>query len=118
MTTIADRLYLLPRPERAIMLAWAHYGVPVATLGALAGLDRQKMLRRIERIADSLVRGDYLRCLRVQAFLSRHDLELAASYFRDGRTIAAIAAETGSNTTSIQRRIAAIRRLAGIAGYR
>lgn len=113
---LRSRIHLLSGRDRLLMTMYLDRGNSIRQLARLIGVDDTILARKIRRLAERLLDGQYIDCLRNRNRFTTVEMAIARDYFLTGLSIKRIAAEHGftyyrtrETIRKIQRLIAAIR---------
>ncbi|MBW8002515.1 MAG: transposase family protein [Planctomycetes bacterium] len=91
--TLRNRVSLLVGTDRLIMTMHLSNGNSYRQLARLIGVNEANIARRIRKITERLIEGEYIECLKNRDKLTKTQMAIARDYFLTGLSQKAIAAK-------------------------
>jgi predicted DNA-binding protein YlxM (UPF0122 family) len=88
---IRQRLSMLSGEEKVLMTMYWENGNSLRQISKLAGLNRRSIARRIHKITERLMEGEYIDCLRYRNKFTHSEMTIAKDYFLRGISMKKIA---------------------------
>jgi hypothetical protein len=88
---LLNRLSMLSGEDKLLMTMYWENGISLRQISRLAGEDRRRIARRIHKITERLMEGEYITCLRYRDRFTVLELAVAKEYFLMGLSIKIIA---------------------------
>lgn len=88
---LLNRLSMLSGEDKLLMTMYWENGISLRQISRLAGEDRRRIARRIHKITERLMGGEYITCLRYRDRFTVLELAVAKEYFLMGLSIKTIA---------------------------
>ena len=89
---LRNRINLLEGLEKVLMKMYLENGNSVRQMARLTGVSETTMARRIRKMTERLMDGQYVKCLRRRSEFTKTELAIAKDYFLMGISIRRIAA--------------------------
>ncbi len=88
---IRQRLSMLSGEERLLMTMYWENGNSLRQISKLAGISRAVLARRINRLTERLMEGQFIDCLRYHDKFTHSEMTIAKDYFLLGKSMKKIA---------------------------
>ncbi|MHC4132303.1 MAG: hypothetical protein ACYSSP_05190 [Planctomycetota bacterium] len=92
---LRSRLGLLGGRDKALLKMYLENGNTFRQLAQLAGVNEATIARRIYKLIQRLLDGEYITCLRNRMLFSRREMKVAKDYFLLGLSMRKIASKQG-----------------------
>ncbi len=99
---LRSRVSLLSGRDRVLMTMYIENGNSFRQMARLVGVAEETIARRIRRMTERLMKGEYVMCLRKRDELGRGEMEIAKDYFLTGLSIKKIARKRSETYYSIR----------------
>ena len=108
---LRSRVNLLVGKDKVLMKMYLENGNSFRQMAKLAGVNEACIARRIHKVTQRLINGEYILCLRNRDKLSDDQMNIARDYFLKGLALRKIAKRRGVSYHRIRQSIRAIQRL-------
>ena len=88
---LRSRVGLLTGEDRVLMTMYIKNGNSFRQMSRLSGVNEARIARRIHKVTERLMNGEYITCLRSRDKLSKGELDIAKDYLLAGLSIRKIA---------------------------
>jgi len=85
------RLSLLSGKDKLLMTMYWEKGISLRQISRLAGISRATIARRIHKLTERLMEGEYIACLRNSNRFTKTEMAIAKDYFLPGLSVKKIA---------------------------
>ena len=90
---LTRRICLLTGTDRILMTMYLVNGNTFYQMAKLSGISQSSIARRIHKVTNKLIDGEYIICLRNRDYFDENELRIARDYFLIGKSIRQIAAK-------------------------
>lgn len=108
---LRNRINLLEGLEKVLMKMYLENGNSVWQMARLTGVSETTMARRIRKMTERLMDGQYVNCLRRRSEFTKTELAIAKDYFLMGISMRRIAANRRSTYYFVRKTLRKIRDL-------
>jgi predicted DNA-binding protein YlxM (UPF0122 family) len=88
---LRSRVGLLSGEDRMLMTMYIENGNSFRQMARLAGVNEARIARRIHKVTERLMNGEYITCLRGHGKFSKGELDIAKDYLLTGLSMKKIA---------------------------
>jgi len=88
---LRSRLDMLSGEDKLLMTMYWENGNSLRQIGRLAGISRISLARRINKLTERLMEGQYITCLRNRNRFTKREMAIAKDYFMLGMSMKKIA---------------------------
>lgn len=88
---LRSRMGLLKGKDKLLMTMYIDNGNSFRQMARLVGVNEARIARRIHKVTERLLTGEYITCLRSRDNLDKVEIGIAKDYFVDGLSIKRIA---------------------------
>lgn len=106
---LRDRVKLLAGKDKVLMTMYLKNGNSCRQMARLAGVNQANIGRRIRKIAQKLIDGEYIRCLQNRKKLTGFEMVVAKDHFLRGLSIKQIAVNRGRSYYGLRKIVKQIR---------
>ncbi|UCE27442.1 MAG: hypothetical protein JSW52_01430 [Candidatus Coatesbacteria bacterium] len=106
---LSNRINLLEGVEKVLMKMYLENGSSVRQMARLTGVSETTMARRIRKMTERLMDGQYINCLRCRSEFTKTELAIAKDYFLMGISMRRIAANRRSTYYFVRETLKKIR---------
>lgn len=106
---LRNRINLLEGMEKVLMKMYLENGSSVRQMARLTGVSETTMARRIRKMTERLMDGQYINCLRCRSEFTKTELAIAKDYFLMGISMRRIAANRRSTYYFVRETLKKIR---------
>lgn len=93
---LRSRVGLLTGKDKVLMTMYIENGNSFRQMARLAGVNEMCIARRIYKVTERLMKGEYITCLRSRDKLNRRELGIAKDYLVTGLSMKKIARKRGA----------------------
>jgi predicted DNA-binding protein YlxM (UPF0122 family) len=108
---LRSRVGLLTGRDKALMTMYIENGSSFGQMARLAGVNQASVARRIYKITQRLMNGEYITCLRNRDKFNKGELDIAKDYFLDGLSIKKIAKKRDFTYYCVRKALKKIQRI-------
>ena len=108
---LRSRVDLLAGRDKILMTMYLENGNSFRQMAWLTGVNEASIARRIHKITERLIDGEYITCLRSRDKFSREELDIAKDYFLLGLSIKKIAIKRDLTYYTVRQTVKKIQRL-------
>jgi predicted DNA-binding protein YlxM (UPF0122 family) len=113
---LRSRVGLLTGKDKVLMTMYLDNGNSFRQMARLAGINEARIARRIHKVTERLVNGEYITCLRNRNKFDKVELDIAKDYFLDGLPIRRIATKRDVTYYGVRKTLKKIQGIVKIAG--
>jgi len=95
MNLLRSRVELLEGEDRALLTMYLDNGTTFRQIAKVAGVNEATVARRIYKLIQRLLDGDYVACLRNRQMFTCQEMSVARRYFLKGESMRTIATREG-----------------------
>jgi predicted DNA-binding protein YlxM (UPF0122 family) len=88
---LRSRMGLLKGKDKLLMTMYIENGNSFRQMARLVGVNEARIARKIHKVTERLITGEYITCLRNSDKLDKGEIDIAKHYFLDGLSIKKIA---------------------------
>jgi DNA-directed RNA polymerase specialized sigma subunit len=92
---LRSRVELLGGKDKVLLKMYLENGNTFRQMAQLAGVNEATIARRVYRLIQRLLDGEYITCLRNRSLFSAREMKVAKDYFLRGESMRKIAAKRG-----------------------
>lgn len=108
---LRSRLCMLSGEEELLMTMYWENGISLWQISRLAGVSWVRIARRINKLTEKLMDGQYITCLRNSSRFTKREMAIAKDYFLLGISMRKIAAKHHWSYYRVRKTILKIQRL-------
>ena len=108
---LRSRLNLLDGKDKVLMVMHMENGNSFRQIARLLGVSEARIARRIHRLTERLIEGEYIACLRNRDRFSELQMAIAKDYFLTGLSMERIAVERHSSRYRVRQTLKEIQSL-------
>ena len=108
---LRNRVSLLVGKDKLIMTMFLSNGNTYRQLAQLTGINEANIARKIHKITERLIEGEYIQCLKNRDKLTRTQMAIARDYFLTGLSQRAIAAKRHTSAYKVRKNILKIQQI-------
>lgn len=108
---LRNRVSLLVGKDKLIMTMFLSNGNTYRQLAQLTGINEANIARKIHKITEKLIEGEYIQCLKNRDKLTRTQMAIARDYFLTGLSQKAIAAKRHMSSYNVRKNILKIQQI-------
>jgi len=112
---LRSRVGLLTGEDRVLMTMYIENGNSFRQMARLVGVDEARIARRIHKVAERLINGEYIMCLRNQDRFESGEMDIARDYFLLGLSMKKIARRRGTTCYCVRKTLKKIQRVIKMA---
>jgi predicted DNA-binding protein YlxM (UPF0122 family) len=90
---LSQRVSLLTGKNKVLMTMYLKNGNTFYQMAKLSGVDQSTIARRIYRLSNRLINGQYIECLKNRQLFTAVEMNIAKDYYLDGLSIKRITAK-------------------------
>ncbi len=108
---LRSRLSMLSGEDKLLMTMYWENGNSLRQISKLAGISRAVLARRINKLTERLMEGQYITCLRNRNRFTKREMAIAKDYFMLGMSMKKIADKRNWSYYQVRRTLEKIQRL-------
>ena len=108
---LRNRVSLLVGKDKLIMTMFLSNGNTYRQLAQLTGINEANIARKIHKLTERLVEGEYIQCLKNRDKLTKTQMAIAREYFLTGLSQKAIAAKRHMSAYNVRKTILKIQQI-------
>jgi predicted DNA-binding protein YlxM (UPF0122 family) len=108
---LQSRVGLLTGKDKMLMTMYIENGNSFRQMARLSGVNEARIARRIHKVTERLVNGEYITCLRNRDKFDRGELDIAKDYFLEGLSMKKIAKKHDSTYYCVRKTLKKIQGL-------
>ena len=108
---VRQRLCMLSGEEKLFMTMYWENGNSLRQISKLAGISRAVLARRINKLTERLMEGQFIDCLRYHDKFTHSEMTIAKDYFLLGKSIKKIADKRNLSYYQVRQTLEKIQRL-------
>ena len=108
---LRNRVSLLVGKDKLIMTMFLSNGNSYRQLAQLIGINEANIARRIHKLTERLIEGEYIQCLKNRDKLTRTQMAVARDYFLTGLSQRTIAAKRHTSSYHVRKTILKIQQI-------
>ena len=108
---LRKRLSLLDGRDKVLMTMYLENGNSFRQIARLTGSNTASVARRVHKLTERLIDGEYITCLRNRDRFTQTEMEIAKDYFLMGSSIRKIAARQSCSYYFVRQSLKKIQRL-------
>ncbi len=108
---LRSRVGLLTGKDKVLMTMYMENGNSFRQMARLVGVNEARIARRIHKVTERLVNGEYITCLRNRDKFDKGELDIAKDYFLAGLSMKKIAKKRDSTYYCVRK---ALKKIQGI----
>ncbi len=108
---LRSRVSLLTGKDRVLMTMYIENGNSFRQMARLVGVSEVSIARRIHKVTERLMNGEYITCLRSRDKFGRNELDIAKDYFLEGLSMKKIAKKRDSTYYCVRKTLKKIQGL-------
>ncbi|MGA1980478.1 MAG: hypothetical protein ABSG99_07975 [Sedimentisphaerales bacterium] len=112
---LRSRVGLLKGKDKVLMTMYMENGNSFRQMARLSGVNEASIARRIHKVTERLMNGEYITCLRNRDRFDRGELDIAKDYFLAGLSMKKIATKRDSTYYSVRKTLRKIQGIIKIA---
>jgi predicted DNA-binding protein YlxM (UPF0122 family) len=112
---LRSRVGLLAGKDRLLMTMYLDNGNSFRQMARLVGVNEARIARRIHKVTERLINGEYITCLRNRDRFDEGELDIAKDYFLAGLSMKKIAAKRDSTYYGVRKTLKKIQGIIKIA---
>ena len=113
---VRQRLGFLKDKDRILLSMYYVDGCSFRRMAGLLRVNECNLSRRIRRLTRRLLSGQYVICLRNRRLFGPAELRIAKDYYVNGKTVGQIAANSGSSSYEVRKKIERIEAVLELLG--
>ncbi|MHC4086457.1 MAG: sigma-70 RNA polymerase sigma factor region 4 domain-containing protein [Planctomycetota bacterium] len=113
---IRQRLSLLSGEDKLLMTMYWENGNSLQQISKLAGLNRRSIARRIHKITERLIEGQFIDCMRYRNKFTHSEMTIAKDYFLLGFSMKKIAETRHLSFYNVRKSLEKIRKFLATVG--
>lgn len=113
---LCRRLCMLSGEDKLLMTMYWENGISLRQISRLTGVSWVRIARRINKLTERLMNGEYITCLRKRNRFTKREMAIAKDYFLLGLSMKKIARKNHWSYYSVRKTIIKIQRLLGPVG--
>ncbi len=110
---LASRVGLLRGEDRLLMEMYLNHGNSFRQMARLLGVNSVTVSRRVRKLCERLVDGEYIECLKNREKFTATEMEIAKDYFLSGLSMRKIAVKRGYSRHAVK---GTVRKLKAVVG--
>lgn len=112
---LLSRLSLLSGEDKLLMIMYWENGNSLRQISKLAGVNRVTIARRIHKITERLMEGQYITCLRNRNRFTKSEMTIAKDYFMLGLSMKKISSKRNWSYYKVRQTLEKIQRILATA---
>lgn len=108
---LRNRLSMLRGEDKLLMIMYWENGNSLRQISKLAGVNRATIARRIHKLTERIMEGQYITCLRNRNRFKKREMAIAKDYFMLGMSIKKIAGKKQWSSYRVRQTLNKIKRL-------